>query len=115
LPKVTDEDDKTAGYTPFSLNCAVWGEAEELSFTFSVPVLAPRTVGVQVTEILQLAPAASVFGAIGHFEACPKFPETEMLLIVKGTVRVLLRVTVFAVLVVCRTQFPKATVVGLNV
>jgi len=34
---------------------------------------------------------------------------------VKGTVRVLLRVTVIAVLVVCRTQFPKATVAGLNV
>jgi hypothetical protein len=68
LPKANAEDDKAAGYTPLPLNCAVWGEVEELSSTFSVPVFAPRTVGVKVTEILQLAPAASVVGAIGHFE-----------------------------------------------
>jgi hypothetical protein len=68
LPKANAEDDKAAGYTPLPLNCAVWGEVEELSSTFRVPVFAPRTVGVKVTEILQLAPAASVFGATGHFE-----------------------------------------------
>lgn len=83
--------------------------------TVNVPVLVPRTVGVKVTEILQLAPAASVFGATGHFEVCPKFPETEMLLIVSDPVSVLLRVTVSIELVVCTTQFPKDKLAGLRV
>ena len=110
-----DEGDKTAGSTPSPLNCAVWGEVEELSFTLRVPVLAPRAVGVKVTEILQFAPAASAFGAIGHFEVCPKPAETEILLIVSGTVRVLLRVRVRAVLVVCTGQLPKLRLAGLRV
>jgi hypothetical protein len=68
LPNETVEGDKTAGYTPVPLNCAVWGEVDELSFTLSVPLIPPRAVGVKLTEILQLAPAANVFGEIGHFE-----------------------------------------------
>jgi hypothetical protein len=68
LPNETVEGDKTAGYNPVPLNCAVWGEVDELSFTLSVPLIPPRAVGVKLTEILQLAPAANVFGEIGHFE-----------------------------------------------
>ncbi len=86
-----------------------------MSFTLRVPVLAPRTVGVKVTEILQLAPAASVLGAIGHFEVCPNSAEAEILLIVSGTVWVLLRVTILTVLVVCTIQFPKDKLAGLRV
>ena len=115
FPNATEEGDKTAGYTPFPLSCAVCGEVDELSATLKVPVLAPRAVAVKVTEILQLAPVARVFGEIGHFDVCAKFPETEMLLIVSGNVCALLRTMVLAVLVVCTTQFPKLTVVGLRV
>ena len=106
---------KLTGAVPVPLNVAVCGEFEALSLTVSIPVLAPRAVGVNVTEILQLAPAASVFGASGHFEVCPKSPETEILLIVSGTDWVLLRMTFSALLVVCTTQFPKETLVGVRV
>ena len=115
LPNARDDADKTAGYTPFPLNGKVWGEVEELSFTLRVPVLAPRAAGVKVTEILQLAPAASVLGAIGHFEVSAKSPDTEMLLMLSDTVCGLLRVTTLAVLVVCISQFPNATMVGVKV
>lgn len=93
------EGDRTAGYTPVPLNCAVWGEVPELSLMLRVPVIVPRTVGVKLTEIEQLAPAASVFGAIGHFEDCPKFPRTEIPLIASGVAWVLLRVTVLMLVV----------------
>ena len=76
---------------------------------------APRAVGVNVTKILQLAPATKVFGAIGHFEVCAKSPETEILLIVSGAVWLLLRMMVFPVLVVWMTQFPKGKLFGLRV
>jgi hypothetical protein len=78
-----------------------------LSFTVKVPVLTPKVVGLKVTEILQLFPAASVSGSIGHVEVSANTPEAAMLLMVSGTVRVLLRVTVSGVLVVCTTQSPK--------
>jgi len=88
---------------------------EALSLTVSVPVRTPSAVGVKVTEILQLPPAASVAGAIGHVEVCPKSPETEMLPIANGAVVVLLRTMALNVLVVCTTQFPKLRLVGVRV
>ena len=84
LPNLRDEADKAAGVTPSPLNGTVCGEPGELSFTLRVPLRVPRAVGVKVTEILQLAPAASVLGEIGHFEVCWKSPETEILLIASG-------------------------------
>ena len=86
-----------------------------MSFTLRVPVRAPRAVGVKVIEMLQRAPAVSVFGAIGHFDVCAKSPDTEILLIASGTVWVLLTVTILAVLVVCTTQFPNDELAGLRV
>ena len=112
LPNAKDGADKTAGYTPVPLNCTVCGEVEESSFTLRVPVVAPKAVGLKVTEILQLAPDASVFG---HFVLSPKAPETETLLIVRASACVLLRVTVSALLVVFTTNAPNVTVVGLRV
>jgi len=88
---------------------------EALSLTVSVPVRTPSAVGVKVTEILQLPPAASVAGAIGHAEVCPKSPETEMLPIANGAVVVLVRTMALNVLVVCTTQFPKLRLVGVRV
>jgi len=115
LPKTSDEDDKLTGVNPVPLSCAVWGAFAALSLTVSVPVRTPSTVGVKVTEILQFPPAASVAGAIGHVEVCPKSPETEMLLIASGAVVVLLRTTALDGLVVCTTQFPKLRLVGVRV
>jgi hypothetical protein len=102
VPKAAVAGDKTAGYTPVPLSCAAWGEVEELSLTLRVPETVPRTVGVKLTEMVQLAPAASVFGALGHFEVCPKFPRMEILLIVRGVAWVFVKVTVL-MLVVRRT------------
>jgi hypothetical protein len=41
--------------------------------------------GVNVTETVQEAKAARVFGDRGQFEVCAKLPETEMLEMVSGT------------------------------
>ena len=49
-----------------------------LSFTVNVPVRVPTAAGVNVTEILQVAPEASVFGEMGHVEVCAKLPVVEM-------------------------------------
>jgi hypothetical protein len=49
-----------------------------------VPVLAPSAVGVNVIEILQLDPAASVLGDAGQSEICAKSPEAEIPEIVRA-------------------------------
>jgi hypothetical protein len=115
LPKASDDGDRPTGVTPVPLSCALCGLFEALSLTVSVPVRTPSAVGVKVAEILQLPPAASVAGAIGHVEVCPKSPETEMLLIASGAVVVLLRTMALDVLVVCTTQLPKLRLVGVRV
>jgi len=87
-----------------------------LSLTVSVPLNTPSADGVKVSEILQFAPAAKVFGLNGQVvEASAKSPEGEMLLMVSADVEVLLRVTPSAVLVVCTGQFPKERVLGVKV
>ena len=55
------------------------------SVTVSVPALVPSAVGVKLTEILQLAPAARVFGDWGQFENSAKSPETAIPEMVRGT------------------------------
>jgi len=115
LPKPDVEGDKATGITPVPLSGAICGVFVALSLTVSVPVRTPSTVGVKVTEILQLPPAATVAGAIGHVEVCPKSPETEMLLIASGAVVVFLRTIALGVLVVCTTQFPKLRLIGVRV
>ena len=115
LPKDSEEADNAAGATPFPLNCAVCGEVGELSFTLKRPLRAPVALGVNVSENLQLPPARSVFGAIGQVEAAAKSPEAVILLIVRGTLKVLFSVTILAVLVVSVAQFPNDTLVELKV
>jgi hypothetical protein len=44
-----------------------WGLLEAVSVTVNVAVRLPRADGVNVTVILQLAPAPSVLGLIGQF------------------------------------------------
>ena len=68
LPKPREVVEKLTGATPVPLNWTVWGEFDPVSFTDKIPVRVPRAVGVKVTEIVQLDPAANVLGVIGHFK-----------------------------------------------
>ena len=86
MPNPSDGADKPAGVNPVPLNIAVCGEFGALSLTVSVPVRAPRAVGVKVIEIVQLSFAANVFGDKGQFEVCAKSPEVEIPAMVRGTV-----------------------------
>lgn len=45
---------------PAPVNRTTWGLSGALSVTVSVPVRVPVAVGVKVTEIVQLAPAATL-------------------------------------------------------
>lgn len=78
--------DKVTGAVPVPVNVAVCGEFGALSPTVRVPVRVPAAVGVKVTEIVQLALAASVAGAIGHIEVRAKLPEIEIAAIARGAV-----------------------------
>jgi hypothetical protein len=115
LPKFREAGNTVAGTTPIPLSAVVWEEVEPLSLTVNVPVRVPSTEGVKVAEILQFAPAAKVLGAMGQVEVSAKSPDAEMLLMVSADVRVLVRVMLAGVLVVCTTQFPKLRLVGLRV
>lgn len=77
-----------------------------MSVIVSVPARAPKAVGVNVTLMVQFAPAANVPGVIGQAVA-PVLVSAkslgagmEMELIVKAPLPVFVSVTVIAVLVV---------------
>src|SRR5437763_803661 len=84
----------------------------------SVPVRAPKAVGVKVTLIEQLAPAAKVAGlvrqALAPVLVAAKSPEAAKELIVKAAVPVLVNVTVIGALVVASSWLPKSNFVGAN-
>jgi len=84
LPNPREVGAKTTGAIPDPVNEAVWGVFVALSFTVRVPLCAPKAVGVNVAEILQLDLAARVLGEIGQFELWAKLPETEIAVMVKG-------------------------------
>ena len=52
--------DVITGTAPVPLNVTVWGDPLALSVIVSIPVRAPTAVGVKVTEIVHLAPAATL-------------------------------------------------------
>jgi hypothetical protein len=60
-------------------------------------------VGVNVTEIVQDAPAANVLGGSGQFDVCAKSPEAEIPEIVSGIAWLFLREMLFALLAVLIT------------
>ncbi len=99
LEKLRLVADRVTGAVPLPVNCAVCGELEALSWTVSVPARLPKTVGVKVTEMLQLPFAANVPGDSGQFEVCAKSPEVEMLAMVNGTLRLFCNVTTLAALI----------------
>lgn len=80
---------------------------------------AAVVAGVKVTLIVQLAPAARVAGDKGQVfvseKSDPLAPEKEILVIVKATFAPLVRVTVWAVLLVLTVWLPKANDVGATV
>jgi len=68
------------------------------SVTVTVPVRVPNAVGVKVTEMLQVDPAASLFGESGQFEVCAKSPEAKIPEIVRGIFWLFLKVRVWLAL-----------------
>jgi hypothetical protein len=68
--------------------------------TVRVPDTVPRTVGVNVTEIVQLDPAANVLGDSGQVDVCAKAPEVKMPVTLRGTVLRFFKVKVSAALLV---------------
>src|SRR5438270_201369 len=91
---------------------------QALSPSDSVPVRAPKAVGVKVTLMVQFPPAAKVAGLVGQALApvlvAAKSPEAANELIVKSAAPVFVSVTVIAVLVVVSSWLPKARLVGAN-
>src|SRR5438874_240712 len=108
----------TAGAVPFPLSATVCGLPPALSVTESVAVRALEVVGVKVTLIEQLAPAAKVAGlvrqALAPVLVAAKSPEAAKELIVKAAVPVLVSVTVIGALVVASSWLPKSRFVGAN-
>src|SRR5947208_1358932 len=108
----------TAGAVPFPLSATVCGLPLALSVTNSVPVRILEAVGVKVTLIEQLAPAAKVPGLVGQALApvlvAAKSPEAAKEVIVKAAVPVLVNVTVTDALVVASGSLPRSSHVGAN-
>src|SRR5207302_292854 len=77
----------TPGPVPFPLSATVCGLPPALSASDSVPARAPEAVGVKVTLMVQLAPAAKVAGLMGQAFApvlvAAKSPDAANELIVK--------------------------------
>src|SRR5438874_749122 len=82
----------TAGAVPCPLSGTLRERPPAVSATDSVPVRAPEAVGVKVTLIEQLAPAAKVAGLVGQALApvlvAAKSPEAAKEVIVKAAVPV---------------------------
>src|SRR5207249_8693686 len=89
-----------------------------LSATDSVPVRAPKAVGVKVTLMVQFARAAKVAWLVGQALApvlvAAKSPEAANELIVKAAVPVFVSVTVIGALVVASGCLPNPRLVGAN-
>jgi len=83
--------------------------------TFNVALRAPVVVGLKVTLMVQLAPAAN---ELEHVWVCPKSPASvpaiAMLVIVIAVVPTFLSVTVLAALVVPTFTDPKLRLVGVS-
>jgi hypothetical protein len=91
--------------------------AEVLSVTVRLAEAA-LPLESNVTEILQLLPAASELDGLGQLLVCTKLlafvPVKPMLLMINGVVPVLLRVAVCAVLVLPELTVPKLRLGGLR-
>lgn len=107
---------RVIGRFPVPLNCAVCEILGASSFTDIRPVRRPETVGVKVTEIVQVSFAPKALGDIGQVDVCAKSPEVEIPEIVRGTVWLFCTVKTLAAPVVfttwvlnCRLEGDKVT------
>ena len=89
---------------PVPLNATLWGLPEALSEMLRVPVLVPPAVGLKVTEMEQLAPAATLVPQALVAEKSPLAVMPEM---VSAEMPVLVKVTDCAVLLVPDTWTAK--------
>ena len=91
----------------------VWGLPCALSFTDKVPVRVPVAVGVNTTLILQLALAARLVVQV-EVETL-KSPDAEISMALSATLCLLVRVNIFAGLVVPTVRAVKVAVAGVSV
>jgi len=112
--KVGAADKLTVGPVPVPLKLTVCGLPLALSVSERLPERLPVALGVNVTLIAQLLPAAT--GAlvlqVVPLAATAKSPVAAMLVKVKDAVPVLVTVTALAALVVPTAWLPKLSVVG---
>jgi hypothetical protein len=106
------EIESTPAVVPVPVRLTAGGLAVVLSVMVRVPVRVPWVAGVNVTEIVQLFPAANVLGDSGHVVLCPKSLEVDTPKMVSGVVWTFFRVTFFAALVLVITWFEKLRVAG---
>src|ERR1022692_2506620 len=97
---------------PVPESATVCGLPGALSVRVTAPVRDPNWVGVKVTSILQVFPAASVLPQGLLLDARAKSPLAAMLVIFNVAVPLLVRVTLFALLVDPTPSFPNARDVG---
>jgi len=112
LPKFTTVVETTVGSTPTPLSATVCGELGAVVAMVSVPAgCAPNAVGLRVSNILQLAPAASVGVKHGEEELMEygeaAVTDRELMLIEDAPV--FFKVTTLVALVVFTTTLPKFT------
>jgi hypothetical protein len=89
---------------PVPVRETLCGLPAALSVTVTLAVRVPIAVGLNVTLIVQLAPAARVLGLMGQVVLCAKSPALvpviPILLMVSAAVPLFVSVTVFGALVV---------------
>jgi hypothetical protein len=108
----------TAGAWPEPLSAMFCGLPDASSVTATLAARLPPAPGVNVAEIVQDPPAASVEGAIGQSFDCAKSaalaPVTAMLLMVSAALPVFVSVEVCAALVEPIGRAPKSRLEGLR-
>src|SRR5205807_476672 len=108
----------TPGAVPFTLSVITCSQPPSLHDALPISVRAPEAVGVKVTLMVQVAPAAKVAGLVGQALApvlvAAKSPEGANELIVKAAAPVFVSVTVIGALVVASSWLPKSRLVGAN-
>jgi hypothetical protein len=92
-----------------------WGEFVALSKTEIFPVRLPTVLGVNVGVMVQVAPAASVDGAIGQVFVWPKLELAEIETVVAVLLPVFFTVIAEPVLVAFKTVEGNVTLVGVAV
>lgn len=99
-PKLTVVAERLAvGLTPVPVRLTVWGLPAALSVTLRVPLAVPLAVGVKLTLIVQLAPAATLVPQVFVW-ANPDPAVTLTLVMVRVVAPELTRVAVWGALVV---------------